>query len=59
MITRWIVSLSALTLLPAIVLAADGVQIPEASSSVLFALGALGVLVGRYASRKRQTKRKD
>ena len=59
MIMRWIVSLSALTLLPAIVLAADGVQVPEASSGVLFALGVLGVLVGRHASRKRQNKRKD
>ena len=59
MIMRWIASLSALTLLPATLLAADGVQIPEAPSSVLFALGVLGVLIGRHASRKRQSKRND
>jgi len=59
MIMRWIASFSALTLLPVNLLAADGVQIPEAPSSVLFALGVLGVLIGRHASRKRQSKRND
>jgi len=33
--------------------AADGTQIPEAPSSVLFAIGAVGVLVGRHISRRR------
>lgn len=43
----------ALVALPATLSAADGIQIPEASSSVLFALGVLGVLVGRHISRRR------
>ncbi len=59
MLRKSIASLSVLTLIPATALAADGVQIPEAPSGVLFALGVLGVLVGRHASRKRQNKRKD
>lgn len=59
MLRKSIASFYVLTLIPATVLAADGVQIPEAPSGVLFALGVLGVLVGRHASRKRQNKRKD
>jgi len=59
MLRNSVVSFCVLTLIPATVLAADGVQIPEAPSGVLFALGVLGVLVGRHASRKRQNKRKD
>jgi len=43
----------AIMVLPQTVLAADGTQIPEASSSVLFALGVVGVLVGRHASRRK------
>ncbi len=49
----------ALLALPVSLSAADGTQIPEAPSSVLFAIGAVGVLVGRHVSRRRGTKRKD
>ena len=43
----------ALLALPSTLSAADGVQVPEAPSSVLFALGVVGVLVGRHISRRR------
>ena len=43
----------ALLALPSSLSAADGVQIPEAPSSVLFALGVAGVLIGRHISRRR------
>ncbi len=59
MLRKPIASFCVFTLIPATVLAADGVQIPEAPSGVLFALGVLGVLVGRHASRKRQGKGKN
>jgi hypothetical protein len=59
MLPKALASFFVLSLIPATVLAADGVQIPEAPSGVLFALGVVGVLVGRHASRKRQGKGKD
>lgn len=36
--------------------AAAGAQVPEGSNLLLFALGALGVLVGRRASMKRRDR---
>ncbi len=49
----------ALVALPTTLYAADGVQIPEAPSSMLFALGVVGVLLGRHVSRRRGNKPRD
>ena len=49
MIARLIVSLSLLAT-PAAAMAAGAVQVPEGSQFTLFALGLLGVIVGRRAS---------
>lgn len=41
-------------------LAGDGVQVPEGSALTLFALGVLGVIVGRRGSmRPKDRNRKD
>lgn len=53
---RLVIAGLALFCTPAMALAADGVPVSEASSALLFALGALGVLIGRQASRRRATK---
>jgi len=58
MYSRWL-SVPILLLCPVALAAADGTPVPEASSSVLFALGVLGVIVGRYASRRRKGERPD
>lgn len=46
MISRAVLA-SALLLVPSVALAGDGTQIPEGSHATLFALGILGVIVGR------------
>jgi hypothetical protein len=43
----------ALLATPAAVLAAGGVAVPEGSQATLFALGLLGVIVGRRASMRK------
>ena len=52
MVLRLLVCLIALTT-PAAAFAAGGVPVPEGSQFTLFALGALGVLIGRRASMRR------
>jgi len=52
MVLRLVVCLLALTT-PAAALAAGGVPVPEGSQFTLFALGALGVLIGHRASMRR------
>ena len=54
MVARIFLSSLAIVAAPHLALAADGVQIPEAPSGMLFALGALGVIVGRQFSRRRR-----
>jgi len=49
----------ALVALPTSLSAADGIQIPEAPSSMLFALGVVGVVLGRHISRRRGNKPRD
>ncbi|MGZ3245746.1 MAG: hypothetical protein ACXU61_01570 [Croceibacterium sp.] len=49
MIARFIIGLSLLAT-PAAALAASGVPVPEGSQFTLFALGLLGVIIGRRAS---------
>ena len=56
MVARIFLSSLAIVAAPHLALAADGVQIPEAPSGVLFALGVLGVIVGRQFSRRRRKK---
>ena len=46
-------SFLAVLILAAPASAADGVQIPEASGLTLFALGVIGVIVGRHLSIRR------
>jgi len=48
----------ALLALPVAAHAAGGTPIPEASSTLLFALGAVGLIIGRHAA-KRRRKRDD
>jgi PEP-CTERM motif len=50
---RRFIALAVLLTLSVPLSAADGVQVPEASSGMLFALGVIGVVVGRHISRKR------
>jgi hypothetical protein len=58
MVTRLLVSLWLfLSTVP--VLASDGSQVPEGSQLTLFALGILGVLLGRRASMRRPDKDRD
>jgi hypothetical protein len=52
MVRRLLVCLIALAT-PAAAFAAGGVPVPEGSQFTLFALGALGVLIGRRASMRR------
>ena len=52
MVLRLLACLIALTT-PAAALAAGAVPVPEGSQFTLFALGALGVLIGRRASMRR------
>lgn len=42
--------------IPGAALANGGTQVPEGSQATLFALGLLGVIVGRRASMKRPRK---
>ena len=42
----------ALTLIPSVAMAGDGAQVPEGSHATLFALGILGVIIGRRLSMK-------
>ncbi len=42
----------ALTLIPSVAIAGGGTQVPEGSHATLFALGILGVIVGRRLSMK-------
>ena len=49
MVLRLLVCLAALAT-PAAAFAAGGVPVPEGSQFTLFALGVLGVLIGRRAS---------
>lgn len=44
---------------PAAALAAGGVPVPEGSQATLFALGLLGVIVGRRASMRRPDRDED
>jgi hypothetical protein len=44
---------------PAVALAAGGVPVPEGSQATLFALGLLGVIVGRRASMRRPDRDED
>ena len=44
---------------PAATLAAGGVPVPEGSQATLFALGLLGVIVGRRASMRRPDRDED
>jgi hypothetical protein len=58
MVARLLVSLWLfLSAVPA--LAGEGSQVPEGSQLTLFALGILGVLVGRRASMRRPDKDRD
>ena len=59
MSNRFYLYVLALAALPTTLSAADGVQIPEAPSSVLFGLGVVGVIVGRHVSRRRGNKPRD
>jgi hypothetical protein len=59
MTNRFYLYALALVALPASLSAADGAQIPEAPSSMLFALGVVGVLLGRHISRRRGNKPRD
>ena len=56
MVARSSLILLSLLALPVPALAQQGTQVPEASSAMLFALGALGVIVGRQVSRRRKTR---
>ena len=42
----------ALALIPSVAMAGGGAQVPEGSHATLFALGLLGVIVGRRLSMK-------
>ena len=44
---------------PAAALAAGGVPVPEGSQATLFALGLLGVIVGRRASMRKPDDREQ
>jgi hypothetical protein len=44
---------------PAAALAAGGVPVPEGSQATLFALGLLGVIVGRRASMRKPDRDED
>ena len=46
-------------LAPSAAFAAGGVPVPEGSQATLFALGLLGVIVGRRASMRRPDKDED
>lgn len=48
-----------LVTMPAVALASNGTPVPEASSTLLFAIGAVGVLLGRTASMRRRKREKD
>ncbi len=52
MILRSLFGLSLLAT-PAAAFAAGGIPVPEGSQATLFALGLLGVIIGRRASMKR------
>lgn len=52
MVARVVIAL-LLLVTPAAALAGDSAQVPEGSQVTLFALGLLGVIVGRRASMKR------
>ncbi|HSQ95484.1 MAG TPA: PEP-CTERM sorting domain-containing protein [Croceibacterium sp.] len=52
MVARYILGLSLLAT-PAAALAAGAVPVPEGSQATLFALGLLGVIVGRRASMRK------
>lgn len=53
MITRLPLAILLFCATPALAGAGASVAIPEGHSGVLFALGVLGVLIGRYASRRK------
>ena len=55
MVTRLTIALAAL-LTSAPAWSNDGTAVPEGSQLTLFALGLLGVIVGRRASMKRSAK---
>lgn len=58
MVARLLISLSLfLSATPA--LAGEGAQVPEGSQLTLFALGILGVIVGRRASMRRPGKDRE
>jgi hypothetical protein len=52
MVARLFIALSLLAT-PAAALAAGGVPVPEGSQATLFALGLLGVIIGRRASMRK------
>lgn len=52
MVARYFIALAALST-PAAAFASAGVPVPEGSPFTLFALGLLGVIVGRRASMRR------
>jgi hypothetical protein len=58
MVTRIALALAALAS-SAPAWAQDGTAVPEGSHLTLFALGLLGVIIGRRASMKAQRREKD
>ncbi|MEN7538523.1 hypothetical protein [Aurantiacibacter flavus] len=59
MTSRLLASAMILVAIPAAAHAVDAVPVDEASSTLLFALGAAGVLIGRHAAMRGRHRRDD
>ena len=59
MSVRFLASAMILAAIPAVAYAAEATPVGEVSSTLLFALGATGVLIGRHAAMRGRTQRDD
>ncbi|OYX63584.1 MAG: hypothetical protein B7Y88_12455 [Sphingomonadales bacterium 32-64-17] len=59
MISRLLASAAILVAIPAAAHAAGAMPVDEASSSLLFAIGAAGVLIGRHAAMRGRPQQDD
>ena len=59
MTTRFLAFAMILVAIPAAAHAAGAIPVEEASTTLLFAIGATGVLVGRHAAMRGRTQRDD